>query len=290
MGRTMRIDLHTHSTCSDGTETPAELMASAARARLDVVALTDHDTTAGWELAEQAMQPGLALVRGTEFSTLVHRGGGRTTSIHLLGYLFDPLDPAIVAEHLRLGLERRNRGLSIVRKMRADGVPITADQVLDIADGAPVGRPHIGRALVNAGLVTSVDEAFAGYLAGSGPYYVHKVDTELEKAIVMIARAGGVSVIAHPRARGATQVLTPVRLAELAALGLNGLEVLHPDHDDAARRELFQLTQELDLIPTGSSDFHGTNKKLVLGQELTPAASLDRIVAAASGVVPVLQT
>ncbi|AZI58122.1 PHP domain-containing protein [Nakamurella antarctica] len=285
----MRIDLHSHSSSSDGTETPAELMASAGRAGLDVIGITDHDTTSGWDAAEQALPTGMALMRGTEFSTEIAQPNGRPASIHLLGYLFDPSNPTIVQEHIRLRQERMDRGLRIVEKMVRDGIDISAEQVLEIASGAPVGRPHIGRALKQAGLVESVHEAFATYLRGDGPYYVHKADTDLETAIAMIAAAGGVSVIAHPRSREAAAVLGREKLRSLAAQGLDGIEVFHPDHDEAARTELAALAEELDLIPTGSSDFHGTNKTLRLGQDLTPEKSLQRIVSASSGVVPLLQ-
>lgn len=208
-----RIDLHAHSTASDGTDSPAELMAAADAAGLAVLALTDHDTTGGWAAAEAARPDHLALLRGAEFSTRA-RGEGRYASIHLLGYLFDPADPAIAAEQARLRTERLHRGVGIVQKMVADGLPISVDQVLGIAANAPVGRPHIGRALVAAGVVDSVDEAFGTLLSARGPYYVPKVDTELIDAISMIAAAGGVSVLAHSRARGEARVLTEARIGD----------------------------------------------------------------------------
>lgn len=280
----MRIDLHTHSDASDGTDTPAELMAIAARAGLDVVALTDHDTTGGWAAAEAALPAGMTLVRGTEFSTFLPTPGGHRVSVHLLGYLFDPADPTVVAEHERLFAERLQRGLRIVDLMVADGIPISRRQVLDIAAGAPVGRPHIGRALVAAGVVTSVDEAFARYLAGNSGYYVPKVDTDLPTAIRMIAAAGGVSVIAHGRSRSAARVLTADRIAALADLGLDGVEVDHPDHAPADRAELAGLARDLDLITTGSSDYHGTNKTIRIDAETTAAEQLERIVDRATGI------
>ncbi len=282
----MLIDLHTHSTCSDGTQTPTELIASAERAGLNVIALTDHDNTGGWAEAEAALPTGLTLVRGAEFSTVVRADNGRPTSVHLLGYLFDPQSPTIVAEQARLRAERLGRGLAIVDLMVDDGITISREQVLEFADGAPIGRPHIARALIAVGVVDTVNQAFEHFLAGNSKYYVSKVDTELNRAITMIAEAGGVSVVAHSRSRAAARVLTAARFAELAALGLNGIEVDHPEHHAEARRELAGIAAELRLIPTGSSDFHGTNKTLVLGQELTSADSLERIVAASSGAVP----
>jgi len=277
------IDLHAHSTASDGTDTPAELMAAASAAGLDVVAITDHDNTMGWTPALAARPAGLTVIRGAEFSTLV-RTAERRTSVHLLGYLFDPEHRAIVDEQTRLREERLHRGMAIVQKMVAAGVPITAERVLEIADGAPVGRPHIGRTLVEAGVVESVDQAFALHLSGRGPYYVPKADTDLPTAIGMITAAGGVSVIAHPRARGERRALTQEYLAELAGLGLGGLEVDHPDHDVADRVELRAIADRLGLLTTGSSDYHGTNKVLRLGQETTDPEVLARIIESTNGI------
>ena len=280
----MRIDLHTHSSASDGTDTPAELVATAAQAGLDVIALTDHDTTGGWAAAEAALPDGMSLIRGTEFSTGLLTPGGYRVSVHLLGYLFDPTNAAVVAEHVRLFDERLQRGLRIIDLMVADGIPISREQVLDISAGAPVGRPHIGRALVASGVVSSVNEAFARYLAGNSGYYVPKVDTDLTTAVRMIAAAGGVSVVAHSRSRSAARVLTPDRLEELAALGLGGIEVDHPDHAAADRTELAALARDLDLIATGSSDYHGTNKTILIGAETTAPDQLARIIDRATGI------
>ena len=279
----MEIDLHTHSTASDGTDSPAELIAAASGAGLDVVAITDHDNTAGWEPALAARPEHLTVIRGAEFSTLANTGA-RPVSVHLLGYLFDPAHPAIVTEQTRLREERRQRGMAIVRKMIVAGIPITEAQVMAIAAGAPVGRPHIGQALVAAGVVTSVDQAFAEHLAGRGPYYVPKADTDLPTAIAMIAAAGGVSVIAHPRGRGEYRALTYEYLKELTGYGLGGLEVDHPDHSPAEREELRSIATRLGLLVTGSSDYHGSNKVLRLGQERTEPAALAALVEATSGV------
>jgi predicted metal-dependent phosphoesterase TrpH len=283
----MLIDLHTHSTASDGTDSPAELMAAASAAGLAVVAITDHDNTGGWQPALDARPDDLWVIRGAEFSTVASTGSW-PVSVHLLGYLFDPDHPAIRAEQTRLRAERLHRGMAIVQKMVDDGVPISAEQVMAFADGAPVGRPHIGRALVAAGVVSSVDDAFKTYLAGRGPYYVPKADTDLPTAIAMIAAAGGVSVIAHPRGRGEFHALTNDYIKQLAGFGLGGLEVDHPDHTDAERAELRFIAGELGLLTTGSSDYHGHNKVLRLGQESTDPDVLRRLVERTSGVtVPV---
>ena len=279
----MLIDLHAHSTASDGTDSPAELMAAAAAARLDVVAITDHDTTNGWEPAVAARPDDLWVIRGAEFSTLA-RASERRVSVHLLGYLFDPGARAVVDEQARLRQERLHRGMAIVQRMVTAGIPISPEQVMAIADGAPVGRPHIGQALVAAGVVESVDEAFASYLAGRGPYYVPKADTDLPTAIEMIADAGGVSVIAHPRGRGEFRALTFEYVKQLAGQGLGGLEVDHPDHSAAERAELRSIAERLDLLTTGSSDYHGHNKVLRLGQETTGPDTLAALVDRSSGV------
>jgi predicted metal-dependent phosphoesterase TrpH len=283
----MLIDLHAHSDSSDGTDSPAELIGKAAAAGLDVVAITDHDTTGGWWQAAAARPETLGLIRGSEFSTQV-AGDGWTHSVHLLGYLFDPADPAIVAEQARLKAERRRRGLLIVEALVADRVPISAEQVLAIAGDAPVGRPHIGRALVAAGVVSSVDEAFATYLAGRAKYYVRKVDTDLPTAVRMIKAAGGASVIAHPRGRGERRVLSSELIGELAAIGLTGLEVDHPDHGPAERAELRKIAADHGLLTTGSSDYHGSNKQLRLGQESTDLDVLSELIGRTSGVTPPL--
>jgi predicted metal-dependent phosphoesterase TrpH len=278
----MLIDLHAHSTASDGTDSPAELMAAAAAAGLDVVAITDHDNTGGWAPALAARPAELTVIRGAEFSTLARTD--LRVSVHLLGYLFDPQHPAIVAEQTRLRQERLQRGMRIVEKMVAAGIPISAEQVMTIANGAPIGRPHIGQALVAAGVVDSVDQAFAEHLAGRGPYYVPKADTDLPTAIAMITAAGGVSVIAHPRGRGEYRALTFSYIQQLTDYGLGGLEVDHPDHSAAEREELRSIADRLGLLTTGASDYHGSNKILRLGQETTHPDTLDRLIERSSGV------
>ena len=283
----MPFDLHTHSSRSDGTDPPRDLIALAAAAGLTGIGLTDHDTTAGWDEAVAALPAGMSLVRGAEFSTHLV-AGGRQVSVHLLGYLFDPDDPALAAEMLRLQASRLTRGLAIVDRMVAAGVPVSREQVVDIADGAPVGRPHIGRALVKAGLVDSVSAAFDTYLAGSGPYYVAKADSDLYEGVALIRDAGGAAVLAHPGSRGAARVLTDHLLAELAEAGLNGLEADHPDHDEPTRERLHTVAARLGLVATGSSDYHGGNKTLRIGQDTTTDEAVRRLAEATSGATPIL--
>lgn len=253
----MRIDLHTHSSRSDGTESPRGLVLAAREARLDVVAITDHDTTAGWEEASTtAAEVGIELVRGMELST---RHEGR--SVHLLAYLTDPADADLLAETERVVAGRRDRVPALLRKLNDAGVELTAEDV-DRATppGAVTGRPHIADALVARGLVASREEAFATVLGPNGPGYVRRYATPLLDAIGMVARAGGVTVLAHPWARSSRAVLDAATLARLRDAGLLGLEVDHQDHDVAVRAELRAVARDLDLVVTGSSDWHGAGK------------------------------
>ncbi|MET7771226.1 PHP domain-containing protein [Nocardia sp. NPDC005366] len=279
----MRIDLHTHSTASDGTDAPAELVRKAAAAGLDVVAITDHDTTSGWAEAVDALPEGLILVRGMEMSCVGLGEDGWPVPVHLLAYLFDPGDRCFAEERERLRAERIERLRGMAERMREDGLPIDPDAVLASA-GASAGRPHLARALVDAGIVPNVGAAFARLLAPSGPYYVDKADTPLRHAVEMIASAGGVSVLAHTRARKRGRMLAVEDIRDLAELGLGGLEIDHPDHSAADRAVLTELAAELGLLTTGSSDYHGANKTIRLGEFGTDPAQFEEIVGKATGV------
>src|SRR5690349_13094811 len=184
--RHVRIDLHTHSTASDGTDTPAELVRQAKAASLDVVALTDHDTAAGWAEAVAALPAGLTLVPGTEFSCAWFGRNGVRIGLHLLGYLYDPDAEELQAERRRLRESRRGRGQAIVNNLRADGIPVTWERVAELAGDGTVGRPHIGQALVEAGVVGSLDEAFADLLSSRSKYYVRKADMDVFVALRLI--------------------------------------------------------------------------------------------------------
>ena len=280
-----RIDLHTHSTASDGTDSPAELVAAAHAAGVDVLAITDHDTTAGWAAAAAALPAGLTVLRGAEFSCVSPTGrGDRDVSVHLLGYLFDPEHEAIVAEQARLRTERRLRLHRIAEKVAADGYPVDPDELLALLpDGTSAGRPHLARALVTAGVVESVDEAFAKLLYNGSPYYVPKADTPVHTAIRMVRAAGGVPVFAHPLARRRGRVVEPSVIVELAGTGLAGVEVDHPDHSPQDRALLRDLAAGLGLLTTGSSDYHGTNKTTPLAAESTAEQTLDALLDQATG-------
>jgi 3',5'-nucleoside bisphosphate phosphatase len=281
-----RIDLHTHSTASDGTDSPAELVAAAHAADVDVLAITDHDTTGGWAAAAEALPPGMRLVRGAEFSCVSPTGRDeRPVSVHLLGYLFDPTHEAIVAEQSRLRGERVSRLERITQRMADDGYPVDVESVFKLVpDGTSAGRPHLARALVAAGVVDSVNEAFAKLLHNSSRYYVAKADTPVERAIAMVRAAGGVAVFAHALARRRGRVVEPSVIVDLAAVGLGGVEVDHPDHDPADRELLRNLAKEHDLVATGSSDYHGTNKSTPVAAETTAVTEFEALLARTSGV------
>jgi predicted metal-dependent phosphoesterase TrpH len=283
----MRIDLHTHSTASDGSLPPAEVMRMASEAGLDVVALTDHDTSAGWAEAAGALPSGLTLVPGAELSCRWHCSDAPPISLHLLAYLFDPEHPSLAAELVRLRESRLTRAERMVERLRADGVDVTWDQVLGYADGGSVGRPHIGQALIAAGLVDDMDAAFASEWLGRR-YRVAKEDLDVFDAVRLVRAAGGVTVFAHPRAQKRGRIVTDALIAELADAGLAGLEVDHADHDDAARAHLRGIAVDLGLFTTGSSDFHGIHKTIAIGDNATTTPDvLEQIVTGATGAKPV---
>ena len=280
----VRIDLHTHSAVSDGTDSPAELVRLAAEAGLDVIALTDHDTTEGWAAAVAALPDGLALVRGMEMSCSGRaEDGGAEVEVHLLAYLFDPHNRAMEAELERLRDERDGRLRKMAELMAADGLPIDPDAVMDSV-GASAGRPHLARALVDAGIVPTVGDAFHKLLSRDSPYYVGKGNTELGAAVDLVKAAGGVSVIAHARAHKRGRLLAVDHIEELVERGLGGLEIDHPDHDAAGRALLTGIAASHDLIVTGSSDYHGANKHVRLGDYQTRPESLEAIAERATGV------
>ncbi|MEI4272076.1 PHP domain-containing protein [Klenkia sp. LSe6-5] len=283
----MRIDLHTHSSVSDGTDTPAELVAAAAAAGLDVVALTDHDTTDGWAAARAACPAGLTLVPGMELSCRWFPADQPPISVHLLAYLFDPASPELAAERARLRAERLTRGERMVDALAADGHPVSWAEVVARSGGGVVGRPHVARALVEAGVVESVDAAFAGPLHHTSPYYVAKADTDVLDGIALVRAAGGVPVFAHGLARSRGRVVGDDALATMAAAGLLGLEVDHPDHGDADRSHLRGLAADLGLFATGSSDYHGGNKRTPIAACTTDPEQYERLLAAGTGSTPV---
>ncbi|MGI8330801.1 PHP domain-containing protein [Actinomadura scrupuli] len=279
----MLIDLHTHSDASDGTRPPAEVMWCARAQGVDVLALTDHDSVDGWPEAIAALPPGLTLVPGMELSC---RTGGR--SLHLLAYLFDPYEPELAAERDRIRDDRVHRARGMVERLAELGVPVTWDQVAAIAGGGAVGRPHIARAMVETGVIPTVEDAFTSKWIGTGGRaQVKRYALDPVQAVRLVTAAGGVAVLAHPRARKRGYVFGDDLVEELAGAGLAGVEVDHPDHDAADRAELRRLVKGLGLIITGSSDDHGDLTGDRLGCETTSRDALEELLDLGRGFRPV---
>ena len=260
------IDIHTHTTCSDGTDRPRDLVNKAIVQGLEVLGISDHDTTSGWEEATQALRGTLKLALGAEISCLTSDG----ISVHMLGMLFDPnhKEMQTVLEETRDGRLPRMR--KMIEKMQAEGMDISIKDVEKAMPvGATMGRPHLADALVAKKIVKSRDEAFIDLLHNDSRFYVsHAAPTPVE-AIALIRRAGGVAVIAHPFASHRGQILKPDDFADLLAAGLNGIEVDHRDQNPDERAMLRAIAQELDLVVTGSSDYHGTGKMNLLAENHT---------------------
>jgi predicted metal-dependent phosphoesterase TrpH len=280
------IDLHAHSNRSDGTFTPAEVVRLAAERELNVVALTDHDTTDGLDEAlATGREVGVEVVPGVEFSA-EYLG----TSIHVLCYWPDAHDPALVEELRRLRDTRLRRGELMVEKLQALGLPITFDRVREIAGGGNIVRPHVAQAMVEAGVVATEKEAFDRYIADGGPASVPKHALDPVDAVALIRGAGGVCVLAHPGMWG-DQTSVPDELIErMAGAGMGGLEVDHCDHTPEQRVYYGALAGRLGLIATGGSDCHGARYDPVrLGSALTSPdayAALRSLATSASRIEP----
>jgi 3',5'-nucleoside bisphosphate phosphatase len=276
----VRIDLHTHSNASDGTDSPAELMTLAKAAGLDVVALCDHESSAGWGAAANAARPlDIELVRGMEISTRHH-----DTPVHLLAYFLDPSGAALTAELGRILDGRRTRLSAVIERLNADGIELTeADVLAEAGDAVAVGRPHIADALVARGEVGDRNEAFERFLDRGRPGYVPRYAPLLDDMIRLVIDAGGLPVIAHPWRGSSRAVLQAEDIAALAAGGLAGLEADHRAHSDADRTALRAIGADLRLVVTGGSDYHGTGKTdHDLGSSLTEPDQYERLVALAA--------
>ncbi|MFD9221905.1 PHP domain-containing protein [Streptomyces sp. NPDC060064] len=279
----MRIDLHTHSTASDGTDTPAELVRNAAAAGLDVVALTDHDTTRGHAEAIAALPESVTLVTGAELSCRIDG-----VSLHLLAYLFDADEPELLRERELVRDDRVPRARAMVAKLQELGVPIEWSQVARIAGDGSVGRPHIASALVELGVVPTVSDAFTPeWIADGGRAHITKHELDPFTAVRLVKAAGGVTVFAHPLAVQRGRTVPESAIAELAACGLDGIEVDHMDHDAPTRVRLRGLAADLGLLATGSSDYHGSRKTCVLGEYTTDPEIYGEITRRATGAFPV---
>ena len=273
------IDLHTHTTVSDGTDTPAQLVNKALAQGLHALAITDHDAIAGWDSAIQTLRGKLKLILGAEISCLTKDG----ISVHMLGLLFDEKNLSIKEMLENNRDERLPRMRKMIELMAADGIPITlADVEAAMPIGATMGRPHLADALVAKKIIKSRDEAFNGLIDNDSKYYVaHMAPTPVD-AIKAIRAAGGVAVIAHPFASLRGQILKSDDFLDLKAAGLSGIEVNHRDQSNEERANLLTIARDLDLVITGSSDYHGTGKLNSLGENVTDPAEWDRLEAMAN--------
>ena len=268
------IDLHTHTTASDGTDSPAELVNKALSAGIQTLAITDHDSTSGWAEAIAALRTPMSLVLGAEISTLTLEG----ISVHILGLLFDGEDSELQAMLADSRDTRIPRMRKMVELMASDGIAITMEDVMAATPpGATVGRPHLADALVKNKVVATRDEAFVDLLHNASKYYVTHAAPTPEAAISQIRKAGGVAVIAHPFASRRGEVISVATFTSLVAAGLNGIEVNHRDHSQIEREQLSEIAELLALVKTGSSDYHGNGKLNALGENLTDPAQWERL-------------
>lgn len=268
------IDLHTHTQCSDGTDTPLALVKKAAAMGITVLGVADHDTTSGWEEAKASLHGDLQLVLGAEISALTLDG----ISVHMLGLLFDGSNDAlqqILADSRDTRVPRMRK---MVENLQAAGYEITLDDVAAVAPvGATLGRPHLADALVTRKIVKSRDEAFAELLHNDSPFYVSHYAPTPEEAIRAVRAAGGVAVIAHPFASRRGQSLDAQSFQSLVEAGLNGIEVFHRDQNEEERAQLIAIARELDLVITGASDYHGIGKLNQLGENTTAPEEWERL-------------
>lgn len=273
------IDLHTHTTASDGTDSPAALVNKAHSAGITTLAITDHDSTSGWGEAVTALRPSLSLVLGAEISTLTLDG----ISVHMLGLLFDGQDKNMQ----NMLAESRDTRIPRMRKMiellAADGINISIEDVMAATPvGATLGRPHLADALVRNKVVTTRDEAFLELLHNDSKYYVTHAAPTPEAAIHQINQAGGVAVIAHPFASRRGEIISADTFKHLVSAGLHGIEVNHRDHSQSEREQLAEIADQLGLVKTGSSDYHGNGKLNELGENLTDSEQWARLESLAS--------
>ena len=266
-----RVDLHAHTTFSDGLLSPEALVARAVDKRLAALAITDHDTVEALERARAAAGSHLELVSGIEMSTAFEGA-----DLHILGYYLNPDHGPLRERLVTFQAERRERALAIVDRLRALGAPVDLDEVLELAGPGVVGRPHVAEALIRAGLVNDFDEAFERYLGVQAPAYVPRPAFSPAEAIALIHAADGVSVLAHPGSQMPDGVIE-----RLHAVGLRGIEVWHPAHGGSTVRRYQALAQRLGMLVTGGSDFHSEHRSLDLGDLPVPITVLDPLKQAA---------
>ena len=270
----MRIDLHTHSNESDGTETPLELLDSAIKADLDLFALTDHDSIAGWHQIKDKAPDSIEIGLGAEVSCQTLEA----LSVHMLGYLFNPDDKALIDSMNETRTNRITRMERIVARLQEAGMDITVEDVYaETIEGATVGRPHLADAMIRKGIVADRSEAFETYLHNRSKYYIPDASPTPEAAITLIKNAGGVAIIAHPFASLRGRIISAQYLESLIGAGLDGIEINHRDHNDGEREELSRLAKRYGLLVTGGSDYHGTGKVNRLGENLTDLSQWEKI-------------
>ncbi len=270
----MKIDLHTHTSFSDGTDKPSELINKALAAGITVIGLTDHDSISGWQEATNSLRPGISLVPGAEISCQTTDG----ISVHILGLLFDSSNSELMNTLEKTRENRHGRMEKIIARINEAGIDITMNDVLaQLSDGATLGRPHLADALVKKGVVASRDEAFTQMLHNNSKYYVSHYSPTPEAAIALIKAAGGVSVIAHPMASHRGRTISLETFGSLIDSGLDGIEVDHRDHSPDEKKQLISLASESNLVMTGASDYHGNGKLNSLGEYTTNPDEWERL-------------
>lgn len=279
----MAADLHLHTTASDGTLSPAETVEAAIRAGLTGIAITDHDTVAGVAEAVRSAQGRLRVVPGVEINTDA-QVDGRWREVHVLGYLLDPASPALDAELQTLRVARYERAQRIVERLAQLHLPVSFASVQRFAGGGPLGRPHIAQAMMEAGLVASVPEAFRLYLGLGRPAYVERYKLSPEEAVRLIHGAGGVAVLAHPGLIGDDSIIPP-----LIAAGLDGLEARYPEHGRREAKRYAAMARRYDLVVTGGSDAHGPGfpGRAAIGEVRVPDKVIDQLAARRTAEEPI---
>lgn len=276
------IDIHAHTTVSDGTDSPRALVNNAILHGLDVLGVTDHDSVAGWDEASSAIRGKLKLALGAEISCLTLSG----LSIHMVGLLFDGSDVAMLEMLEQTRDDRIPRMTKMIELLNADGISVTMDDVNAVKPpGATLGRPHLADALVSLGFIKSRDDAFKDILNNESKYYVAHMAPTPEVAITQIRSSGGVAIIAHPFASRRGETLSPDDFLPLLEAGLNGIEVDHRDQSPEERKILKEIAKVLDLAVTGSSDYHGTGKLNRLGENITAPEEWAKLESQAKGKV-----
>ncbi|MFM7463636.1 MAG: PHP domain-containing protein, partial [Actinomycetota bacterium] len=273
-------DLHTHSNESDGTDTPLELLNKVAEAEIDRFALTDHDSIAGWQQIKDLVPKGIELVIGAEVSCQREDA----LSVHMLGFLFDPENKALIDSMNETRGNRITRMERIVGRLQEAGIDISVEDVYaEVSEGATIGRPHLADAMIRKGIVRERGEAFERFLHNRSKFYIPDASPTPEEAIRLIKEAGGVAVIAHPFASLRGRIISSEYLESLIDAGLDGIEIFHRDHSEGEREQLLALVRRYALLVTGGSDYHGKGKVNRLGENLTELSQWEKISERATG-------